>query len=127
MTQPSQPATDSSTPIPWYYKPTTLGHPDNRINPIITTGFDGIDQAHYVARIGWAGSTIPGMTSLTPATFEEAEANAQFIVRAVNNHAKLLKLLELRVAMDERPTHFDLEAPQLWDIDARTAITEAQS
>jgi hypothetical protein len=54
---------------------------------------------------------------------EVARALAHLMVAA----PKLLKLLRLRIAMDERPTHFDLEAPQLWDIDARAAIEEALS
>ncbi len=80
------------TPLPWHYTPTTIGHPDNRINPII--GADNADTGvAYIARVGWQGSTIPGMTSLTPQTFEEAESNACLIVLGANYHARLLEAL----------------------------------
>lgn len=52
---------------------------------------------------------------------EEAEANAAFIVRAVNNHAKLLTALEMALKDFEQHGH---AAP--WWRQAREAIEEAK-
>lgn len=71
MVQASQPDTNSSTPIPW----TTGG--------CVIYGGDGESVADLVAG-------ICNHNGLTP---DQTEANAAFIVRAVNNHAKLLKAL----------------------------------
>ena len=65
------------TPGPWSYKPVNIGHPDNAINPMVSS-----DSGLFIARIGWQGSTVPYMSSLTPETFDEAEANARLIAAA---------------------------------------------
>ncbi|KKK92992.1 hypothetical protein LCGC14_2697330 [marine sediment metagenome] len=70
------------TPGPWYYRPTNFGHPDNRINPIVEVDQNKMGGVAYICRVGWQGSTIPGMTSLTVATLEEAEANAKLLAAA---------------------------------------------
>lgn len=121
-------AESKHTPGPWHYKPTTIGHPDNRINPVITTGFD---QPHYIARVGWAGSTIQSMTSLAPATFEEAEANARLISAAPDMLAALERLLslsttELHFALTECCTGH-CEPGNCAQANARAAIAKALS
>ncbi len=79
------------TPGPWHYTPTMLGHPDNRINPIVRADQERTGVA-YICRVGWQGSTIAGMTSLTCMTLEEAEANARLIAQAPNLLAALKRL-----------------------------------
>ncbi len=64
------------TPGPWKFKPCLLGHPNNRLNPIVTS------ECGSVARLFHSGSTIAGMTSLAPSTLDEAEANARLIAAA---------------------------------------------
>ena len=80
------------TPGPWHYDIVTIGHPDNRINPCISSGHSDPSRASFIARIAWEGSTVPGMTSLAPATFEEAQANARLIAAAPDLLAALKRI-----------------------------------
>lgn len=65
------------TPEPWRYRPCTIGHPDNALNPMIDAG------GMYIARLHSQESTIFGMTSLAPGR-EEAEANAVRVTNCIN-------------------------------------------
>ncbi|KKL80657.1 hypothetical protein LCGC14_2002520 [marine sediment metagenome] len=82
MTKPSQPDTDSSTPIPWEVEGTLIWAPDAKAN---------IAQVSELRTDDYVGFTPPSISS---PDFHEIAANAAFIVRAVNNHAKLLAALE---------------------------------
>ena len=99
------------TPGPWDYKRTTIGHPDNAINPMVTS-----DGGQFIARIGWEGSTVPYMSSLTPHTFDEAEANARLIAAAPD----LLKAAEFALKVFE-----NANIDGNWWVPSRDAIKAA--
>jgi hypothetical protein len=105
MTEPSQPDTDSSTPIPWHAEGLYIYHD----HPDSSTEFDNI--ARYVK-----------------------EEDAILTVRAVNNHAKLLKALKKRHSHIERWHSEDATGEGRrctacieYECQARAAIEEAQS
>ena len=67
--------TATHTPGPWTYRPCTIGHPNNRRNPIVSS------EGNYIARVCSQESTLPGMTSRAPDA-ATAEANARLIAAA---------------------------------------------
>ncbi len=87
MTQPSQPDTDSSTPIPWAIQEASKG-PDRDYGIKANGGI--------IAEVFEHGGSQYEMCV-------DAEANAAFIVRAVNNHAKLLKALKRILGESHNP------------------------
>jgi hypothetical protein len=108
MTEPSQPDTDSSTahtPIPW-----------RELAPGVI-----------------AGATDPGWGAIANVphanTEPESAANADLIVRAVNNHAKLLAMLKrvltTTLEIDKRLGHGHFNPGTLQKM--ADAIEEAQS
>lgn len=67
-----------TTPTLWRFSPCTLGHPNNRLNPIVDS-----DQYH-ICRMFYVDA-MAGMTSRAPDLLSEAEANAAFIAHARND------------------------------------------
>ena len=80
MTEPSQPDTDSSTPIPWTFT-------------VEDGGAWYFSEQQAVVK-GRHGDTIAVLGVSGFSDHPDGKANAAFIVRAVNNHAKLLAALE---------------------------------
>ena len=83
---------EAATPGPWDYSRADLGHPDNAINPMVIT--KAVHEAYYICRVGWQGSTVPGMSSLTVRTFEEAESNSDFLAHARTDVPRLCRELQ---------------------------------
>ncbi len=97
MTEPSQPDTDSSTPIPWVAEKLHIYHDRT------STEFDNIAEFSY-------------------------ESDAEFAVRAANNHAMLLKALEGLI--DSNFQHGMVKVtPEMFAliVQASNAIEEAKS
>ena len=72
---------------PWRYKPVTVGHPDNRRNPIVTAA------GRNIARLFSDEATVPGLISNAP-TALEAEANARLIAAAPDLYRAVVALLD---------------------------------
>ena len=81
------PSSGLATPIPW--KVSATG------GDVLTPGTSDIligAEHHWIARLFHPESHMKGTTSLAPAA-DEAKANADLIVRAVNSHDNLLAAL----------------------------------
>lgn len=86
------------TPGPWRYDRITIGHEDNWKNPVVQY------EGGYIGRVGWQGSTIRGMSSLTPETLEEAEANARLIAAAPDLLAFVSEVASYSCSCDKQPS-----------------------
>ena len=115
----NEPETDSSTPTPWEIASEKLdGHLDF---PIVDATGEQIAGAHFRAT-----ASTSDEESWTKKGQPQAWANANLIVRAVNNHAKLLKALVnlMNYLADPANPKPGLGAKNVFR-NARTAIKEA--
>ncbi len=84
MTKPSQPDTDSSTPIPWHWEVVNGSWAlVSSKKSVLVASLDFNQKPRMIAMGGWP--------------------DADFIVRAVNNHAKLLKALKRILGESHNP------------------------
>ena len=105
--------TATHTPGPWTYRPCTIGHPNNRRNPIVSS------EGNYIARVCSQESTLPGMTSRAPDA-ATAEANARLIAAAP------ALLVACRAALEYWDNGTPIHPGALIVDDFRAAIAQAE-
>ena len=117
MTKPSQPDKDSITPIPW-----RIGFSDG------SGAFQYEEEGASITAEGNQVIVSGGQDQGVPVGVRKI-ADADFIVRAANNHAKLLKALErLADTMSDYPLGRATGSDVADAIgDARAVIEEAKS